>query len=177
MSINTYLVNNKNNIFLSYKPLQQLFFQFSYKTSEKNYVENQLKKINKDLYILKQDLFHELNNFVYHEHKDELLESHQHYQNKHRLKIDSENYYDNDWMKFKYGVEIPINDDGSTLAYDGPNLLVWITCDECKITLKKECFQKCNEEFNLYKTGEEEFERHILQQKLTEYKKELFVLS
>lgn len=43
-------------------------------------------------------------------------------------------------MKFNYGVHMPINEDGSTMDYNGPNILVWITCDECKISLKKNVF-------------------------------------
>lgn len=168
---------DKENILLSHKPLQQLFFQHSYKTSEKTYAENQLKKINKDLYVLQQDLLYELRHLVFEEKKDELLQSHYHFKNNHEIKVDWENYFDHDWMKFKYGVEIPINEDGSTLPYDGPNILVWITCDECKITLKKECLQKSNQEFDLYKIGEEEFIKNILQQKLSEYKKQLFTFQ
>lgn len=168
---------NKDNILLSHKPLQQLFFQHSYKSSEKNYAENQLKKINKDLYVLQQDLLYELNHLVFEEKKDELLQSHPHYKNNHEIKVDWENYFDHDWMKFKYGVRMPINEDGSTMEYDGPNILVWITCDECKISLKKECFHKSNQELNLYKIGKEEFTRHILQQKFNEYKKQLLTLQ
>jgi hypothetical protein len=79
-------------------------------------------------------------------------------------------------MKFNYGVEIPINEDGSTMDYNGPNILVWITCDECKISLKKECFHKLNQEFNIVNIAHKEYEKNILQQKLSEYKKHLLMM-
>lgn len=163
----------KENIFHLYKPLQELFFQYTYKNSEKSYAEKQLARINKDLFVLQRDLQQELNRFVYYENKNDIINSHMHFKNNHKIIVDSESYNDPEFMKFKYGVDMPIDEDGTIIPYDGPNLLIWITCDECKVTLRKEYMYKYNENINLYEIGHEEFKRHVLQQKLSEYKKQL----
>jgi len=169
----------KENIFHLHKPIQNLFFQYQYKFSEKTYAEQQLSRINKDLFVLQRDIQQELNHFVYHEKNNDIIVNHPHFKNKHNITADIENYYDTDFMKFKYGVEIPITEDGTSMSYEGPNFLIWITCDECKITLKKE-YYKYNENINeeeIKQIGQEEMKRHVLQQKLTEYKKQLLIAN
>ena len=73
--------------------------------------------------------------------RDFLLSRHPHYKLNHKLRVEIESYYDDYWFRKTYGSRHVYDDFGRHIEYEGPDVMIYTGCDECKKYFTREGYR------------------------------------
>jgi hypothetical protein len=127
--------------------------------------KEQIKKLHEEIYILKRESEDHINNYIKN-NRDTIIQEDIHYINNHIIDAFTDYYYDYDWYYNKYYTKNPVNKFGFLPTYEGPDKILYISCEECDIHLNKP--YKDTDNTDLIFLAKDKFDDHILQKKIKE---------
>lgn len=73
--------------------------------------------------------------------RDFLLSQHSHYKLNHKLHVEIESYYDDYWYRKTFGSRHVYDSFGRRVEYEGPDVMIYVGCDECKKYFTREGYR------------------------------------